>query len=1306
MAADPCARRNPLVRSGLTQDGRRRAELASDHFLPDERDLADLVLFAQRFARHIAYYDAENKKAGDWTAFFESDVTASLAALSKLPVDAFRTFTLDLETWLKAESGREDDQLSAYAKLGLHLPFALFGMAGAHHARLPGDQAFVPAVIHLAGRSLEEPLRRLIAYYSGALAAPVLGSGLGQGNEIFTDTPLARADYNIDGAEGDTRLRLSSTIADALIGNPKLSDAVVPDRILTQIPPGNWRELFDTTTADPSPYVDAIGAAHQRYEQIYDALSYNLLTTAVEQIYQGMERIRRDAAAHLAASLESFAQHTPHYGLWLAFLQLFSHAQGELNRFTERHLDFYFRDVLRLSRRAAAPDNAHLVFELAKGRKSRLLTAGTLFRAGKDETGAAVGYALEGDIVVNTASVAELRGLRIETAGTTARPAQTPRAAAVVKSRDGPGEVELAAGDPAWPPFGPAASLAARIGFAIADRKLFLREGDRTIIVRAELKSPLPVTRITPRWTVRLTGDEGWFEIAGNAEISTRIDNAYVETDDSGARPGSRARPGAKLRAMQRTRQRAKAAKASIADRKRGPRLIGPGRELAWGGGGRKSPPGKTLHIIEITVTLDADDPPVVPLDAKLHGAEHAPGVPVIEIAFDFDAATTARAFAELRDLEVDRVTLRTEAKGLKNLMVAGGGGVADVSKPFAPFGAQPRTGAEFIIGSSEIFSKSIEAWRLEVDWEARYNTTGFFRNRTADQYNPQEYVLAGGRWSLANALRTIVFGRGRPARRIAGHTDIHLGEDTATIELESADLIDGLTEQTLENPPLDAKSVNGFMRMRLPLDFGHAAYVVENTRALVGLAGGAAYSPSPGVNPYDSDPGKGTKLLPHEPFNPVITRLEAAYETPREEVEAFSHLHPFGAAAGTADGRLFPEMPFEGALLIGVADFAPPARLTLLIQVADGSGDPLKKAPDLEFALLDGDTWIDFEPQDVDDKTVNLTGSGVLGLNVPEEADTDHDVLPAGLHWIRIAAPRDADALNRLLSIDAQAARVAFADAGNDPAFLRTPLEAGAIAKLVTPDAAIKKIVQPYSSFGGRPLEAPGAFATRVSERLRHKDRAVTLWDYEALVLEAFPRLYRAKCLNTSELKRDGQNVIIADNELMPGAVTVVTVPWTHGQNARDPLRPYTDQATLTAVDAFLRRRVSPFVRLEVQNPKFEEVKVDFKVRFGLEIGDIAFYIDELNKAVIGYLTPWAREGGGEIAFGGRLWKSSIIDFVEEQPHVDFVTDFRLYHKIDIDAPDGGWSPVDVEVIEATTARSILVSASRHTINEAPANA
>lgn len=1265
---EPCAKGNPLVRSGTTQDGRIRAELATDHFLPDERDLPDLILFGQRFAKHIQYYDAGNAKAGDWTAFFESDVTASLAALAKLPVDAFRGTQLDLENWLKADPARDSAQLATHMRLAFHLPLVLLQIAGRHHERLPADHPFSATLIELAARDLAEPLGGLIGWYKGGFDA-----SLGIGNEVFADDPLLPADYNIDGAAGDKRLRLSATIAAAIAGQPEFSVAPLPVSILAKVDAAGWAALYAATAADPSPYVDAIGQSNQRYEQIYDALSYNLLSTAVEHVYQALERIRRDAVAHLEESLASFAGHAPNYGLWLAFLKLFQHARGEMNRFTERHLDFYFREVLRLDNRAAQPDRVHLLFELAKGVEAHLLRAGTLLRAGKDALGNPVSYALDNDIVVNRASVAELRGLQVLAGGTSSAPTRLPLAALAVRSRDGLGEVELAKDEPSWPPFGPSVSPAARIGFAVADRKLFLREGTRSISIRAELKSPLASTSISPRWVVRLTGEKGWFELSGTAQISTVLDNSFSEpAEEAATRPESKAQSKAAASNARKKKPNA------FADRKTG---------------------SKDLHILEITLDLDPDDPPIVPLDAKLHGGDYPPGVPVAEITFDFAASSSARAFAVLRDIRASRLTLATEASGLKNLMVIAGGGVVDVAKPFAPFGAQPLAGAQWIVGSAEIFSKSIDDWALSLDWATSYSSTGYFWNRSADSYNPGEAVLSGGKWiavpgSVSKTSRR--FGRGR---KPTNNTDIGLGETGVGIAMKSADLIDGLTEQTLENQPLTATSLNGFVRLRLPVDFGHNAFVRENTRALIGLSGGAAYVASTSVN-------LTTQSLPREPYNPLITRLEAAYATTRDPVEDFTLLHPFGFSDGTADGRLFPALPFAGALLIGVQDFAAPARLTLLVQVADGSGDPLKQAPPLQFHYLDGDTWLALDEQDIDDKTHNFSSSGVLGLNLPEAADRNHRVLPAGLHWIRIAASHDADALNRLLSVDAQAARASFIDSGNDPAFLATPLQAGSIAKLATPELAIKKITQPYSSFDGRPREGNRAFATRVSERLRHKDRAVTLWDYEALVLEAFPRLYRVKCLSTTELERNAQNVIVADNELMPGAVTVVTVPWTHGQNARDPLRPYTDQATLTAVDAFLRRRISPFVRLEVQNPKFEEVQVDFKVKFMPGIGDIAFYINELNKALIGFLTPWSRPGGGEITFGGRLWKSTIIDFVEELPQVDYVTEFRLYHKVDIAAPAGSWTPVDVELIEATTARSILVSAARHSISEVPGNA
>ena len=94
------------------------------------------------------------------------------------------------------------------------------------------------------------------------------------------------------------------------------------------------------------------------------------------------------------------------------------------------------------------------------------------------------------------------------------------------------------------------------------------------------------------------------------------------------------------------------------------------------------------------------------------------------------------------------------------------------------------------------------------------------------------------------------------------------------------------------------------------------------------------------------------------------------------------------------------------------------------------------------------------------------------------------------------------------VILVAAQAFKATFIDKGNDPAFPAKVLPAGTISKLDQPDAAVKKIIQPFSTFGGRAAERSETFYTRVSERLRHKDRAIAMWDYERLVLEAFPQI------------------------------------------------------------------------------------------------------------------------------------------------------------------------------------------------------
>ena len=1245
--AGPCSRSSPLARSGLTQAGRRRAELGPDYFRIDERDVADLIMFGRRYAAHIRYYPAPRPDGTDpdelidWSRFFESDVSASLAALAKLPVEQMSAFHGDLQTWLKADPMRDPQQLAVYAKLNFHLPLALLGQAGEIAGKLPQNEPLRAQVAELARRELARPIESLIAWYKGASAAGPL--------QIFPDEGLEPADYKLGPVASDTRLRLPALAQAVLLGRKTPGKEPLADILVASIEPGDWQGIWKRVKADDTPYRDG---GTQVYERIYDALEYNLMEAAIRSIYQSAARLKREAEAELARSLERFSAHEPHYGLWLAFLRLFRHAQQTLNGFTGRHLDFYFREILQLRAREAVPDRVHLLFELAKSVDAVRIAKGTAFRAGDDAQGKPVTYALEQDLIVNRGKVAALHSLRIDPVdgGFVALASSEPR------SLDGTGKEPLPPDRPQWAAFGPAAPPKARVGFAVSDPKLFLREGARTIKLTAEFARSVSVVPGSDAWRVRLTGPEGWWEPAGGLTVILE-ETEYVGPPDH--------------------------------------------RRLAHGWKGARARPR-----IEFRLELPADAPPILPFDPALHGQGGSnDGFPHMEIILDFERSSAAASFASLSANPLRKIDLEVGATGIKQLTVVAGGATVDPSKPFAPFGPHPRAGAALIVGSSEIFSKPLSNLELTLDWQEEYSPGAYFRSTPAADYSATEAVLVGGQWQPGASYPLFASGQ------------------TAIFRLKGACKAGGFAPQQIANPDLAPSSVSGFARLSLDDDFGHAEYPAEHARALVKLAKGEDYDPPTRLEMFTRRIIRGPynrrveweiekainnqRSMPYPPYDPMVTRIEAAYRTEPSAPRRFTHLMPFGEAeASVKGGKLFPDFNFAGALYLGISDFTPPARLSLLVQVADGSGDPLKKPPKLDFDYLAGDQWKSLEERSVDDKSYGFTSSGLLGLALPSDADRDHRAMPSGLHWVRISVDADTDALNRLLSIDAQAGRALFVDNGNDPAFLATPLPAGTIAKFVQPDPKVKKLLQPYSSFGGRPVEAGEDFATRVAERLRHKDRAVAAFDYEALILEAFPKLYRAKCLTTTAMVRDETRRIVADNEVSPGAVTVVTVPWTHGVNSRDPLRPYADQALLGAVDRFLRARVSPFVRLEVQNPKFEEVQASFKVRFHHEIADIAFHREELNAALVAFLTPWSREGGGDIMFGGKLWKSALIDFVEERPEVDFVTDFQLYHKPDADAPEGDWTPVDIELIEATTARSILVSAPRHLIEEVGRNA
>jgi hypothetical protein len=435
---------------------------------------------------------------------------------------------------------------------------------------------------------------------------------------------------------------------------------------------------------------------------------------------------------------------------------------------------------------------------------------------------------------------------------------------------------------------------------------------------------------------------------------------------------------------------------------------------------------------------------------------------------------------------------------------------------------------------------------------------------------------------------------------------------------------------------------------------------------------------------------------MPIEPYTPEIDTLTLSYRASANLSEAasvrFHHLTPFGYAtpdAGFAkEIGLLHAYPDAGELYLGIGKLLPGQSLSLLFQLAEGSAPPLVEKPNdhVRWEVLCGNTWKRLEHESLDDQTGQLTRTGIVRCSIPGEAGNGNPLFAgSALHWLRATVATAPEAVCSVVRIIAQAVKVTRLDRHNAPETLSATLPAGSITKLVVPDAAVKSVEQPFQTFGGRPREETETFYTRTSERLRHKNRSITRWDYERMLLEEFPQLYKVKCLNHTYCEADDYR------EQAPGHITVVAIPHLLNHNSSDPLRPATNIGDLELIREFLKRHTSPFVTPHAVNPSFERIRVECNVKFlkGAGGGDQGIAVTNLQDDLVRFLSPWAYEEGSDLSFGGRIHKSSLIDFIEERSYVDYVTGFKLYLQIDADHESE-----DLDEVTPSKPVSVLVAA------------
>jgi hypothetical protein len=135
-------------------------------------------------------------------------------------------------------------------------------------------------------------------------------------------------------------------------------------------------------------------------------------------------------------------------------------------------------------------------------------------------------------------------------------------------------------------------------------------------------------------------------------------------------------------------------------------------------------------------------------------------------------------------------------------------------------------------------------------------------------------------------------------------------------------------------------------------------------------------------------------------------------------------------------------------------------------------------------------------------------------------------------------------------------------------------------------------------------------------------------------------------------------------------------------------------DADTISQITDFVNRRSGMQVEVQVKNPRYQPVQLDFGVRFrdGFEFN---YHSAELVRRLIRALSPWAFDPGKVLTFGGRVYRSVLLDLVEDVESVDYVTDFRMF------SPTTGTTGPDLAEAVPATPDAILVSASTHHVRE-----
>lgn len=1012
------------------------------------------------------------------------------------------------------------------------------------------------------------------------------------------------------------------------------------DRLLKALDP-SYFQVFEDTLEDLYTFAqDYAKMLHYFSSENQQAGNWeaflNLKTSEIKSLFQTYTTSNQNLVSEIGSI-------QPHLGLFLTFLKLLQETHGAINELSHRHLDFYYKLALKAKPLPSIPDQVHLLVKLVEDRQDLLIPSGTLVKAGKDQDGNPIHYRVDTDLVANQTQVEKVMSLFVQ---------KNEKEDWKLFRSEYSTQLQAVPSSPRWKLFGsgfndnyaPDALQEVSFGWGFCSPSLYLSEGERTIQLDLRFNRPNPLPALENSVRIELTTEKKWVEVQGSID---RIEGSTLRINISIP----------------------KGVKAITTLKKERKHLPYPCLRLTPKAGHLAAFYRAFKNGTLVNVDLDIAVKGLQSLDIQTSEGRQKPKKPFAP----FGSSPLVGDELLLNHTELQTPHLQTVNLHLhwNNLPEEGLGQYYQyyhengISLGIPPIEQSSFTGTLSIFsGKERIILEEGKEHEIFPKVEKRAVELSF----QIEESKVEECGITGTEkilklQSLDGLIKNL--------------------KTNATQEVEEADIdlsADELKEReaciALRLTPVDFQH-HRFARLTATQAKNQNELLLKEQEKQVYLT----HRILKGEMPTVSMPENLAKLHPAEfavlspPFSPILKNISLDYtlklsiDCSKENYDIPSfcfHKEPFGIHILTATNKksqideklgldFLPNLEDEGNCFIGLKGFKPPQDLSLLFQLSEGTANPDLIPGDPKWSYLSKGHWQPIlsvlkgetgQAHIITDTTQGLTSSGIIRLFIPEDATEAIHRMPKDLFWLRIQVDQEVDSRDDGISVRAQALSATWVATEGSSSHLLEPLAPEIISEPVEALQGLETFAQPFNSFGGRARESDRLFYSRYSERLRHKSRALTLWDYERLVLTQFPDVNIAKAFPGD-----------AEGNFVPGMVTVMVVPKVAQSNHYDPLEPRMSVFRIREIGKYLSAIATAFAEIQVINPKFRYLKLETNIRFQ-DMNVFGFYQRKLQEDLNAYINPWKANEGQQMSFSREVKFIDIIDFIEHRPYVDYLED------------------------------------------------